>query len=73
MSIDHLRYARLKDRALVAELSLRLQAAQVYGLVRGGPAVDTDACELAIAEAKAAGVTYGEDEIEAVIRRELAA
>lgn len=55
--------ARLKDRAIVAEIGLRIDAARQYGFIEGGPDYDLDACEAAIEEAKAAGIEWTESDI----------
>jgi hypothetical protein len=69
--VSDVRTARLKDRALVAEVCLRLESARQYGLIEGGPEVDVEACQLAIHTAKAAGITWTEAEVERVTKREL--
>ena len=57
----------LRQAAVLAEALLRFDAARQYGLITGGFEVNVERCEAAIAEAKDAGVTYGEDEIDGAI------
>jgi hypothetical protein len=53
-----------RHAALLAEGHLRLEAARGYGLITGGPDVDVERCEELIAEAKAAGITYSQDDVD---------
>lgn len=62
----------LRHRAIVATACLRIDSAQKYGFVRGGPRVDVAACEAAIAAAREAGETWSEADVELAIREEIA-
>ena len=55
---------QLRTGALAAEVYLLIDAAKKYGLVEGGPEINVERCEEVIAEARAAGVTYSQDEVD---------
>ena len=56
----------LRTLALLAEAYLRLDSARLYGFITGGPRINVERCELAIAAARRAGVTYTEADVDRI-------
>lgn len=56
----------LRDAAVQASALILIQSAKDYGFVTGGPEIDVDRCEEAIAAARERGLIWNSAETEAV-------
>jgi len=59
--------AEWREAVALAEACLRLDSARLYGLLTGGPGVDTHRCTCLITEGKRKGYIPTEGEIEAAV------
>ena len=59
--------SELREVAILADVMLRVDAARLYGLITGGPDVDVDRCRELIAQARDAGHSWTDEELDAAI------
>lgn len=58
----------IASAGLAAHVWLRVESARAYGLIEGGPKVNVEACEAAIARAAAEGFEFTDAQIESATR-----